>query len=237
MNLKNKIVLFVSLTIGLLTSNQARAFYNPQTGRWLSRDPLNEPGFLVLSQQASPVGLNNRILNRDTPTTSCSSCRKCQAQSTAARGQDNCQGQGKCQGNLYVFVDNNPITKWDYLGLDNPGCDQPAQGIPNNAPGQTTCYLKCCAQHDQCYYANKCSAWSWIWTGPIELLCSKCARCNATAVACMAACAAGANGPSVGGIYFCGNGPNAGTSYNNWADIPSNCFEGGNKFPQPTGWP
>jgi RHS repeat-associated protein len=207
-------------------------FYNPSTGRWLSADPLTELGYLVLSHKASPNALNNWSPNPNPPTTSCSSCRKRQSQSPPAFAQ------AKPQDDLYVFVGNNPITRWDYLGLDNPGCDQPAQGIPNNAPGATTCYLKCCAQHDQCYYAHHCSALSWIWSGGIlGTICSPCARCNQRAVACMAACAAGGSGPNVGGNYFCGNGPNAGTFYNNWADIPSSCFEGGNKFPQPTGWP
>ncbi len=48
MNLKNKILPFVLLSIGLLTSNQAIAFYNPQTGRWLSRDPKREDAGLNL---------------------------------------------------------------------------------------------------------------------------------------------------------------------------------------------
>jgi hypothetical protein len=48
MNVKNKIRLLVILSIGLLMSNQAKAFYNPQTGRWLSRDPIGEKGELNL---------------------------------------------------------------------------------------------------------------------------------------------------------------------------------------------
>ncbi len=31
--------------LGLLVGRDALAFYNPQTGRWLSRDPINEAGF------------------------------------------------------------------------------------------------------------------------------------------------------------------------------------------------
>ena len=33
------------------TAFQAQAYYNPQTGRWLSRDPIGEPGFQVLRLQ------------------------------------------------------------------------------------------------------------------------------------------------------------------------------------------
>ena len=32
------------LVVGLLAAAPARAFYNPQTGHWLSRDPIEESG-------------------------------------------------------------------------------------------------------------------------------------------------------------------------------------------------
>jgi hypothetical protein len=44
MNLKNMNRILVFLFVGLPFSNQAKAFYNPQTGRWLSRDPVAEQG-------------------------------------------------------------------------------------------------------------------------------------------------------------------------------------------------
>ena len=42
-------VLFVALALaGLFSTQQASAVYNPQTGRWLSRDPIEEEGGLSL---------------------------------------------------------------------------------------------------------------------------------------------------------------------------------------------
>ena len=36
------------ILLGLLLSRDASAFYNPQTGRWLNRDPMGEEGGLNL---------------------------------------------------------------------------------------------------------------------------------------------------------------------------------------------
>src|SRR5262245_7920046 len=35
--------------LALLYGPNAQAFYNPSTGRWLSRDPIAEPGFALLN--------------------------------------------------------------------------------------------------------------------------------------------------------------------------------------------
>lgn len=62
----------------VLASMDAGAYYNPSTGRWLSRDPIEEEGGL----------------------------------------------------NLYGFCLNDPITKWDYLGLDPRQFGTPEQPMP-----------------------------------------------------------------------------------------------------------
>lgn len=36
----------LALLLGLLLARDGQAFYNPSTGRWLSRDPVGEPAFL-----------------------------------------------------------------------------------------------------------------------------------------------------------------------------------------------
>lgn len=43
----------LSLIAWLLTPQTGRCFYNPSTGRWLSRDPVQEDGFLVLLSDRS----------------------------------------------------------------------------------------------------------------------------------------------------------------------------------------
>jgi|GEM_PF-2838770 len=56
------VVLFV-----LLTAQIASAYYCPSTGRWLSRDPIAEPGFQALQSAAqAPIAVtSSRWINRD----------------------------------------------------------------------------------------------------------------------------------------------------------------------------
>ena len=86
----------------LVTAQIASAYYCPATGRWLSRDPIGEPGFQTLQMAsvvqpvASPAQLPpSRWIRRD--------------QITERGGQ-----------NLYRFVGNNPISSIDVLGLACP---------------------------------------------------------------------------------------------------------------------
>lgn len=87
------IVLFV-----LLMAQIASAYYCPSTGRWLSRDPIGEPGFQALqiasqtSIKPTPLPSSDRWISRD-----------------PIPGRE-----GK---NLYGFVENEAISQVDYLGL------------------------------------------------------------------------------------------------------------------------
>jgi RHS repeat-associated protein len=99
---------------------------------------------------------------------------------------------------LYQMESNNPISRTDPYGLDDPGCDWPWRGGKATDP----CELECCAIHDYCYYKNGCTWLSWGWNvaqlvGGIANalvigLLSPCARCNAVAAACITACNTGA---------------------------------------------
>lgn len=83
-------VLFV-----LLTAHIASAYYCPSDGRWLSRDPIGEPGFQVLQVPQMPNAIQQqaaRWIERDPVTT----------QQTA---------------NPYAFLGNKPIRQTDLLGL------------------------------------------------------------------------------------------------------------------------
>lgn len=98
------IVLFV-----LLAAQIASAFYCPSTGRWLSRDPLGEPGFEVLRtantlpQLGSAMPAPSRWIKRDS---------------------DNKNDAG----DLYIFVGNRPINHIDPLGLLKfEGCSEDQQ--------------------------------------------------------------------------------------------------------------
>ena len=69
-------------------------FYNPSTGRWPSRDPIEEPGFLLLNASAA------LLLD------------------PAEHGRRISKGSSQADhASNYAFVANEPTTKTDYLGL------------------------------------------------------------------------------------------------------------------------
>ncbi len=91
------VVLFV-----LLTAQIASAYYCPATGRWLSRDPIDEPGFQALQVPQMPNAIQQqaaRWIERDPIV----------AQQTA---------------NPYALLRNRPIRGVDRLGLE--GIDSPS---------------------------------------------------------------------------------------------------------------
>jgi RHS repeat-associated protein len=184
----------LTVLLGLWAAPDGLAFYNPETGRWLSRDPMGEPGF--------------ELVRGKTP-------------SVLAGGP-----------NRYLFVQNNSISQWDYLGLDNPGCDLPGWLTPG---WNRDCFLRCCAIHDMCYYHKRfkdgrpCTSASWL-----QLLnpCSWCGKCNREVVGCFIGCLLGLD-TSPGPMWFCANGPNAGTMYYNWDSIPASCWQDGQKPENP----
>ena len=106
-------------------------YYSPSLGRWLSRDPLGERGFIF-------------------------SLYKRQVQSQ------------KDTGNLYLFVGNSSINKFDYLGLDQWDCVCPSgsnkgkrqKPIDQYLPEMNGCnvvgdfgydFTDACNGHDVCY--------------------------------------------------------------------------------------
>ena len=88
------VVLFV-----LLAAQVASAFYCPATGRWLSRDPMGEPGFEVLQ-----AGMQTAV----TPIVS----------SSAHRWINRDNVRRPVDVNSYGFVNNCPTDKTDFLGKD-----------------------------------------------------------------------------------------------------------------------
>ena len=140
------VVLFV-----LLTAQVASAYYCPSTGRWLSRDPIGEPGFENLraasvlpgvGQVVSPISLPpGRWIDRDSIST--------------ANDPDR-----------YAFVKNAPINLVDPLGLrfgDGKICGNYCGGGycggKKLMPGEKCDYSvpptdaldSCCQTHDKCY--------------------------------------------------------------------------------------
>jgi RHS repeat-associated protein len=135
----------------------------------------------------------------------------------------------KEEKDLYWFVGNNPIRYWDYLGLNNPGCDPPGDKAIKCFPEKKDCILRCCDEHDKCYYDNGCTFSSWIFESTPE-----CMACNAAAAVCITMCKVG-KGPEKGPRWFCPNGPNAGKFYDDYSQMPASCWKDAKKplTPQP----
>jgi hypothetical protein len=94
----------------LLVVQSAPAFYDPNLGRWLSRDPIGEGGFQLISRERVPRSEFGFVVN----------------------------GEAQESPSAYRFVHNNPLSRVDPLGLDDPSCNAYPQGsilkfVCNNA--------------------------------------------------------------------------------------------------------
>jgi hypothetical protein len=99
--MKNKILTILFALATSLAANNASAYYSPSTGRWLSRDPIGEPGFELL-RAASTVPKVGQI----TSTASLPPSRTFVRDTVL-----------KNEVNSYVLVKNDPESKVDFLGL------------------------------------------------------------------------------------------------------------------------
>jgi len=84
---------FVVVLFVLLTSQMAFAFYHPSSGRWISRDPIGEPGLRALQAavQTPATSASSRWIKRDV-------------------------NRFTEKDNTYSFTFNNPITHLDPEG-------------------------------------------------------------------------------------------------------------------------
>jgi len=156
--MKSKILPIVFAFVTLLATNNASAYYNPQTGRWLSRDPLGEPGFelirtantvprvgQVVSAASLPPG---RWINRD-PFHEAGFDSEAGIKSSASdEKNDSLDGP-----NLYSFVQNDSIRNIDSFGLLKfSGCSPSQQAVFQSA-FDANCQkvksdgFKCCLGH------------------------------------------------------------------------------------------
>ena len=146
--------------------------YNSNIGKWISRDPLQSTTIFPKFDPSHP------LVSRSVPL----------GVEITREGP-----------NVYTYVKNNPATKMDLFGLDQPGCDS-VRSIPGlGSAFQTPCALSCCAVHDACYFYNGCTASSWFnMLNPFSV--TDCDYCNYNVVACLSGCK-DPNCP-VGPLYF-----------------------------------
>jgi hypothetical protein len=152
----------------LLTAQIASAYYCPSTGRWLSRDPVGEPGFQVLmaAAQAPIAATSSRWINRDpisaqgkktdaaTAFLNAIGIKSRPLKPNTSSNPDADQNTV----NLYVFVGNDPVIVVDgsgLFGLPNvcrqplplPACSSVCDSYGNEEyPGlevSLQCFCKC----------------------------------------------------------------------------------------------
>src|SRR5689334_1802467 len=90
---KSKIAVMLTVLVASLPALPCRAFYSPQAGRWLARDPLAEVGFQLLFRLPA------------------------EPQAAAASPASGLVSHTVPGANPYAFAHANPIATVDYLGL------------------------------------------------------------------------------------------------------------------------
>lgn len=120
----NRPLALLSLMLLFISAQQALAFYNPQTGRWLNRDPIAEKGF-------NPVAANHNNLREDsisqarlqlllsmqnkTIPSLMSWLFASESESSLSNGRREDWLREEC--NLNIFVQNEPVVHVDPFGL------------------------------------------------------------------------------------------------------------------------
>lgn len=134
------IILFMAV---LLVSQSASAFYDPSTGRWLSRDPIGEPGFQAI-QRATCTHL---VAAPAPPASRTRWITRSPVLSDVHRSTEIIAGM-----NLYSFVKNMPTDRIDPFGLSDCSCASPLKddskecdkyGDKTYAATSLKCFCKC----------------------------------------------------------------------------------------------
>lgn len=120
----------IALFFTVMTAQSVFAYYNPATGRFLSRDPLGEPGFQLVQgaqgpSQLGPVPVaqqSSRWINRNPMDLAASRSLYARSLNPKQRGA---LYQQPSSFSDYLFVQNEPVANLDILGLCPSGtCDK-----------------------------------------------------------------------------------------------------------------
>lgn len=159
----------------------ASAYYSPSTGRWLSRDPMGEPGFQAL-QETSPQ-IDNSI------------------QQQSARWIERDPITVEQTANSYAFLGNKPIRQTDLLGMVGSVPVSLMEAMASGDVGQVEAILASMSEDDAGYalaraWLKKVAECEAIHAGYDLLKCKGCDTCTAQSeciknAACLTAEAAG----------------------------------------------
>lgn len=154
-----KLAVGLAILATLTVVDSALAYYNPSTGRFLNRDPIGEPG-AVLVRQVAP---QTAFIPRDTiGERSLTFLQQNPVVTTGMDSRDLVPGDpsaGRMEGmrlaraairepNPYAYVLNSPANAIDPIGLK---CDPPngCSYSPDYPLGFK--FKPCCDDHDRCY--------------------------------------------------------------------------------------
>ena len=129
----------IVISFMLLTAQVAFAWYDPSSGRWLSRDPMGERGFETLRAATATqtfvastlLSQSGRWINRYPPV-----------HQKPAEWREG--------ANLYRAFKNSPLDNFDALGLGaNCGSGLTSGLVPDKPSGYD--FSTACQTHDKCY--------------------------------------------------------------------------------------
>lgn len=157
----------------------ASAYYCPATGRWLSRDPISEPGFQVLQVAQLPDPI----------------------QQQAARWIDRDPATMQQTANPYAFLGNKPIRQTDLLGMVGSVPVSLTEAMASGDVAQVEAILAGMSEDDAGYalaraWLKKVAECDAIHAAYDALKCKSCNACTSRAevlknAACLTAEAAG----------------------------------------------
>lgn len=140
MRSSSKLTVGLTILATLIAVDSALAYYSPRLGRFINRDPIGEPGFVLVQQTAATAGIaggrmeSSAFIPRDPLGEAFESPQPARA---VVR-----------EPNPYVYVLNSPANAVDPLGLK---CAPPngCSYSPDYPLGFK--FRPCCDDHDRCY--------------------------------------------------------------------------------------
>ena len=156
--LKQQFIIGGTLLIALWTAQTASAWYDPSTGRWLSRDPIGEPGFQAL-QRAT---YSHTVAATTPPASGTRWITRSPVVSDVHRSTEIIAG-----ANLYSFVKNIPTGRIDPFGLSDCSCAPPLKddskecdkyGDKTYMSASLKCFCKCAGNSDWSQKVRGCLA-------------------------------------------------------------------------------
>ena len=122
MRINRLMVWVLALSLFQLLAQDASAFYIAKTGCWPNRDPIGEPGFELVANRSEDKAKTQEVVHfqkglAELMMANPALAMRIQNQLAKLEKSSNTKADPSA-GNLYMFVQNDPISKIDVSGLD-----------------------------------------------------------------------------------------------------------------------